>query len=153
MALFSSLSCSSGPCRHLTADLCCSESCCRRVVLRISQGQPCSVASQGVFQRSHRMIIPLKVYDNPAREELGGIEVSVTSGMCHCKLLAGLPNLYFYHCERLPASQSCSPNSFHCTILKFWFSDAKTPDAVLHTTPKQVQKVTLKQEMNLSQNR
>lgn len=141
------------PCRHLTAGLCCSESCHSRVILRISQGQPCLVAPQGVFQRSHRMIMSLKVYDNPTRKKLRGTEVSVTSGMCHCKRPSGLPALCFYYCVRLPPSQSCSPNLFLCTILKFWFSDAKTPDAVLQTTPKQVQKVTLKQEVNLSQNR
>lgn len=63
----SSLSCSRGPCRYLAAGLCCSESCHGRVVLRIPQGQPCSVAPQGVFQRSHRMNMSLKIYGNPNR--------------------------------------------------------------------------------------
>lgn len=148
VVLFSSLSCSSGPCRQLTAGLCWSESCRCRVILRISQGQPCSVAPQGVFQRSHRMNMSLKVYGSPTREELRDTQVSVTSGMCHCKRPSGLPALCpalcFYHCVRLPPSQSCSPISF---------SDAKTPDAVLQTTPKQVQKVTMKQEVNFFQNK
>lgn len=75
------------------------------------------------FQRTN---ISLKVHGNPTREELRDTEVSVQSGMSHCKQPCGLP-------------AKC-------------FSDARTPDAVLQTTLKQVQEATLKQEMKLSQN-
>lgn len=68
----------------------------------------------------------LKVHGNPTREELRDTEVSVPSGMCHCK----------------------PP----CGFLAIYFSDAGTPDAVLQTILKQVQEVTLKQEVNLSRN-
>lgn len=103
---------------------------------------------KGFFRRSHRMNMSFKAYGSPTREELRDTQVSVTAGMCHCKRPSGLPALCpalcFYHCVRLPPSQSCSPISF---------SDAKTPDAVLQTTPKQVQKVTLKREVNFFQNK
>lgn len=67
----------------------------------------------------------LKAHGNPTREELRDTEVSVPSGMCHCKWLCVLPAVCF--------------------------ADARTPDAVLQTASKQVQKITLKQEVNLSQ--
>lgn len=153
VAPLSTLSCSSGLCRHLTAGLCSSESCHRRVILRIPQEQPCSVAPQGISQRSHSMNMSLKVYCKSTKEELRTTEVSATSGLCHCKQPSGLPDLCFHHFVRLCPSQSCSPNLFLWTILQFWFSNAKTLNAVLQTTPKWIQKVTLKQEVNLFQNR